>query len=84
MDPLGPNDRLVKGKFWQQRVRIDELDRWVDTGDIVIFSGYGRASCIIKWCTWSKWSHVGIVIKRGYEVYILEASPEVHSSVPKR
>lgn len=32
------------------------------TGDIVLFSGAGMVSNVIKWATRSKWSHVGMVI----------------------
>jgi hypothetical protein len=32
------------------------------TGDIVLFSGKGGASAGIKWATFSRWSHVGMVV----------------------
>lgn len=32
------------------------------TGDIVLFSGKGGISAGIKWATWSRWSHVGMVL----------------------
>jgi hypothetical protein len=35
----------------------------INTGDIILFSGKGRISNIIKWITKSKWSHVGVAIK---------------------
>lgn len=38
------------------------------TGDIILFSGKGAFSDIIKYGTFSKWSHVGMVLKLpGYE-----------------
>ncbi len=33
------------------------------TGDLVLFSGKGRISGMIKWFTNSLWSHVGMVIR---------------------
>jgi hypothetical protein len=35
----------------------------INTGDIILFSGKGRISNIIKWVSKSKWSHVGVAIK---------------------
>lgn len=34
-------------------------------GDIILFSGQGVISNLIKIGTWSKWSHVGIMISKG-------------------
>lgn len=33
------------------------------TGDLVLFSGKGAFSDIIKYGTLSKWSHIGMVLK---------------------
>tara|TARA_Y100000296_G_scaffold2569_2_gene3618 strand:+ start:1442 stop:2044 length:603 start_codon:yes stop_codon:yes gene_type:complete len=35
----------------------------LNTGDIVLFSGKGRISGMIKWFTGSPWSHVGMVLR---------------------
>jgi hypothetical protein len=41
-----------------------ELRDQLDTGEIVLFSGKGRLSAGIKWFTGSKWSHVGMVLRK--------------------
>lgn len=35
----------------------------IDTGDLILFSGKGLASAIIRWFTGSRWSHIGMVVK---------------------
>ena len=42
-------------------VYISERSK-LKTGDIVLFSGKGRISEIIKWATGSKYSHVGLIV----------------------
>lgn len=42
--------------------RYNEIRPTLKTGDIVLFSGKGWSSRLIKWGTNSKWSHVGIVV----------------------
>ncbi|MAE81440.1 MAG: hypothetical protein CMB80_01800 [Flammeovirgaceae bacterium] len=44
-------------------MKYSEIRSQLKTGDIVLFSGKGRISNIIKWFTKSPWSHVGMVIK---------------------
>ena len=39
-----------------------ELRAVLRTGDLVLFSGKGGASAGIKWATFSRWSHVGLVV----------------------
>jgi len=39
-----------------------DLRALLKTGDIVLFSGKGGASAGIKWATFSRWSHVGMVV----------------------
>lgn len=41
----------------------DKVRSSLNTGDIVLFSGKGPISSLIKLTSFSKWSHVGIVIK---------------------
>lgn len=41
----------------------DEIRHLVKTGDIVLFSGSGFVSRLIKFATRSKWSHVGIIYR---------------------
>ncbi len=41
----------------------NEIRKILDTGDMVLFSGKGPISNMIKVMTRSKWSHVGMVIK---------------------
>ena len=35
----------------------------LDTGDLVLFSGTSHVSNFLKLCTFSKWSHVGMVVR---------------------
>ncbi len=44
-------------------MKYSEIRNSLQTGDIVLFSGKGRISNIIKWFTKSPWSHVGMVIR---------------------
>ena len=44
-------------------MKYSEIRNSLQTGDIVLFSGKGRISNIIKWFTKSAWSHVGMVIR---------------------
>ena len=56
--------------FWKKRRRsnewtsagLDEILGQLDTGDLVLFSGKTVVSRGIKWFTFSKWSHVGVVL----------------------
>jgi chitinase len=63
-----------KGNEWANNMDLilnssnkDNLDRIIetlDTGDLILFSGnVGIIDTIIKFFTWSKWTHVGIVLK---------------------
>ena len=40
----------------------DKIRSQLKTGDIVLFSGKGGISAGIKWATFSRWSHVGMVV----------------------
>jgi hypothetical protein len=43
--------------------KYEEIRGQLQTGDIVLFSGRGRASQGIKWLTLCPWSHVGMVLR---------------------
>ena len=43
-------------------VKYSEVRDKIDVGDIILFSGTGRVSRLIKLFTMSKWSHVGTAI----------------------
>jgi hypothetical protein len=43
--------------------KYDDIRKSLKTGDIVLFSGKGGISSLIKWFTKSQWSHVGMVIR---------------------
>lgn len=49
----------------------------LDTGDIVLMSGSGRFSSLIKSLTGSGWSHVAMIVRRGDRVHIWESSARV-------
>jgi hypothetical protein len=41
-------------------------DRWrgrLQTGDLILFSGAGLVSTVIRCCTRSRWSHIGMVLR---------------------
>ncbi len=44
-------------------VSYDSIRDELDTGDIVLYSGKGHVSSIIKLGTFSRWSHVGMVLR---------------------
>jgi len=44
-------------------VNYDDIRDDLKTGDIVLFSGMGRISDLIKFFSGSKWSHIGLVVK---------------------
>ncbi len=61
------------------------------TGDLVLFSGKGGASAGIKWATFSRWSHVGmIVVLPEYDlVTVWESStiatlPDIDTNAPNK
>jgi len=50
--------------------------RFINTGDLVLFSGGGFTSKIIRWATRSKYSHIGIFVRdpENDVVYIMEST----------
>lgn len=44
------------------------------TGDVVLFSGKGFVSRMIQLFTWSKYSHVGLVVERLGKLYVWEST----------
>jgi len=42
---------------------LKEITGLVTTGDIVLFSGRGFISRLLQFCQWSRWSHVGMVVR---------------------
>lgn len=40
-----------------------ELRKVLDTGDLILFSGKGVVSYIVRWFCGSKWSHIGMVVR---------------------
>lgn len=45
------------------RIHFNQMRPYLNTGDIVLFSGAGPLSFGIKMGTFSKWSHVGMVVR---------------------
>lgn len=45
----------------------------LETGDLVFETSSSSQSAAIRWATRSRWSHVGLVERRGSEVVVLEA-----------
>ena len=48
-----------------------------ETGDIIGHTSKSSQSKMIQWGTWSKYSHVGVIIIRNNKPYVLEASSTV-------
>ena len=46
----------------ETKIYDPELRAVLRTGDLILFSGKGGASAGIKWATFSRWSHVGLVV----------------------
>jgi len=71
--PYADSDKIDKDKYTLDRQK--NLAQEFRTGDIIIFSGHGTVSDVIKLFTKSKWSHVGMAIRNGTDnLYILEAT----------
>lgn len=71
--PYADSDKLDKDKYTLDRQK--NLEQEFRTGDIIIFSGHGTVSDVIKLFTRSKWSHVGMAIRNGTDnLYVLEAT----------
>lgn len=51
-----------------------EIRDKLKTGDIVLFSGKGGLSAGIKWFTFSRWSHVGMVVRSELGVMLWEST----------
>lgn len=71
--PYADRDNVDKDKYILDRQK--KIEDEFRTGDIIIFSGHGAISDVIKLFTKSKWSHVGIAIRNGTDnLYILEST----------
>ena len=57
--------RSLRTDAWPNnlRVSIDHVLREAKTGDLVLFSGCGGDSGLIKGWSWNPWSHCGIVVR---------------------
>ena len=51
------------GHFAGETMKYSEIRESLKTGDLVLFSGKGRISGMIRWFTGSIWSHIGMVIR---------------------
>lgn len=56
------------------RVSIEQLLRDAKTGDLLLFSGYGSGSFMIKAWSWCPYSHCGMVIRNGNALYLWNAN----------
>lgn len=57
----------VKNVTIERTLSIDDTTRLLsqlDTGDVLLFSGNGFFSSLVKWATGSRWSHVGVVVRQ--------------------
>ena len=55
------------------RVDVRDLEAFVRTGDIILFSSKHAAAVVTKCFTASTWDHIGLVVKFGpHHVYVLE------------
>lgn len=86
MAPLDTTDRITESA-WPASLRTNEdhlvwhlinnLD-WLDSGDVIGFSGQGWRARLIELFTWSDISHIGIILRAGPPeasvLYLLESS----------
>lgn len=86
LSPAEPSDKITE-RVWPPADRSDEdqllwhlinnLD-WLDSGDVIGFSGTGWRARLIELFTWSDISHVGIVLRAGPPdrsiLYLLESA----------
>lgn len=56
----------------------------IKEGDILLFSGKGIVSNIIKLASFSRWSHIGVMVKYNNELKILESTTLFENKTGKR
>ena len=54
--------------------KYEDIRSSLKTGDIVLFSGNKGIAPFIRLCTRSKWTHVGMVYKRGEDIFLWEST----------
>lgn len=57
------NGNMDEAVFRAKMKSYEEIRGMLDTGDLVLFSGRGFVSWLIRWASGSKWSHIGMVVK---------------------
>lgn len=57
------NGGISNAMFDSKAKNYAELRGMIDTGDLILFSGKGLTSAIIRWFSGSRWSHIGMVVK---------------------
>lgn len=55
------------------RERFENICKQLHTGDLVFFHGGSWKSQVIRWFTFSEWSHVGIVLRLPGKLLLLES-----------
>ncbi len=61
--------------------RYEAMRASLHTGDIVLFSGKGRVSNVIKWASKTPWSHVGMVYKMHSDTRVMVAESTTLSDI---
>ena len=56
-----------------ENFNMKKLERTANTGDILLFSGSSLFSKSIKFITDTPWTHVAVVIRKGKNVFVLQA-----------
>ena len=64
-----PYDEYISDENFNMR----KLERTANTGDILLFSGSSLFSKSIKFITDTPWTHVAVVIRKGKNVFVLQA-----------
>jgi hypothetical protein len=72
------DDKDENGVLYKEYVRdetfdIKKLERYAQTGDILLFSGSSMFSKTIKFATETPWTHVAVIIRFGKDVFVLQA-----------
>ena len=56
---------------------FDDIAPLLQTGDLVLFCGVGCSSGVVRWFTFSEWSHIGVVVRVCEDdcdnIYLLES-----------
>jgi hypothetical protein len=55
--------KTIPTRSAEKMIDYDDIAPYLETGDLALFCRSGCSSGVIRWCTFSEWSHVGMVVR---------------------